>query len=210
MALTSTFNYKQFYKLSDPFGKQALRLRLSEDSKWLDFATAVKLANGELSHTERVIQLVGYSGQKPMSLLWSGFSPVCCISEQTIALLTEESLTGWATYPVEVYDRDGQKLPNYAGLAITGRGGQAKPEMSSLEVIQPPWKDSTIEVYRGFYFDPDAWDGADIFLVSGGTVVTDKVRKAFKKAKVNNVRFTNLTEVETNPYLHRKLVERGS
>ena len=58
-------------------------------------------------------------------------------------------------------------------------------------------------MYKGFYFDESQWDGSDIFLVGGHKVVTLPVQKAFKRAKVSNVRFTPLMEVEIDVYLDR-------
>ena len=53
-----------------------------------------------------------------------GEAMVCVRSEWLIridrALLEENGITGWSTYPIEVYDRKGNSLPDYHGFAITG------------------------------------------------------------------------------------------
>lgn len=53
--------------------------------------------------------------------------------------------------------------------------------------------------WRGLYFDPDTWDGSDIFMPGGRTgwvFVLDHVRDALEKAHVKNVAFQRLDEVE--------------
>jgi hypothetical protein len=61
------------------------------------------------------------------------------------------------------------------------------------------------QVYKGLFFYEEDWDGSDIFRVSnfGGTVVTGKVDKIFKQAKVTNVKLTPLPEVERDVLLDK-------
>jgi len=145
-------------------------------------------------------------GGSPDDFLWAGLTPLVCISQRVVDLLEENQFTGWSTYPVEVYDRHGEKLPGYHGLAITGSAG--REDLSRSQIITKPARTPTskpYDVYRGLYFDESKWDGSDIFCILGTStkVVTQSVQAAFVRAKVNNVRFERLTEVETSVAMHR-------
>ncbi len=61
------------------------------------------------------------------------------------------------------------------------------------------------DVYKGLYFYEEDWDGSDIFWVSsfGGTIVTEKVKKIFKQAKVTNVKLSPLPEIELQVLLDK-------
>ncbi len=107
------------------------------------------------------------------------------------------------TYPVEVYGRKGEPLPGYHGFAVTGSECRRDRSRSQILTKQAVPGGRPFQVYKGLYFYEEDWDDSDIFEVSscGGTVVTEKVYKIFKKAKVTNVRFTPLPEVEIRVFL---------
>jgi hypothetical protein len=121
-----------------------------------------------------------------------------CISRRLLALLEEHQFTGWSTYPVQVYDRKEEQLAGYFGFAVTGRAG--KRDLQRVQVlIKPNAVGVPVEMLKGLYFEDDFWDGSD-FCLMGTTstiIVTERVVKAFKRAKIRNVRFTPLPEDET-------------
>lgn len=54
-------------------------------------------------------------------------------------------------------------------------------------------------VWHGLYFDPATWGTAPTFLclrATGWIIVVEAVKRAFEKAKLKNVIFTPLDEVE--------------
>lgn len=115
------------------------------------------------------------------------------------------NITGWTTYPVEVYGRRGEPLPGYHGFTVTG--GECRRDRSRSQVItkQTVPGGKPFEVYKGLYFFEEDWDRSDIFIVRryGGIVVTEKVYKILKRAKVTNVKLTPLLEVERDVYLDK-------
>jgi hypothetical protein len=203
MDTTSTFDYRQFHQLGDPFARQALRLELAPDSKWMDPSKASDLAWGRLAATEEVLRLRGYMGGQPRDFLWSGFPPLVCVSQRVVSLLEENGFSGWSTYPVEVCDRRGLRLPDYGGFAVIGRGGRFIPALSKKVARSQP-RGTPYEVYVGKYFDPAAWDGSDIFRVQGSIVVIEKVAKKLKRSKVTNIRLTPIPEVEIPAVLYEE------
>ncbi len=197
----STFDYSQFYQMSDPFYKQALRLARHKDSKWLDGETAIKLANGEPVQVNQTILLSAQSGKRPLPILWTEFPPLMCISKRLVDLFNVNQVTGWSAYPVKVTDLDDKPLNNYVGFAVTGRAGQFNQDLSAIVRKEYSWG-SIEDVYMGFYFDSESWDGSDIFQVSGEIIVTRKVQQLLKRKKIINVKLTPLTEVETPTFLY--------
>lgn len=137
-------------------------------------------------------------GTQPTDVLWSNSVHPMFISARLMALLVEHQITGWATYPVELFDRKGQHLPGYHGFAITG--AMCERDRSRSQVIEKPPvvpNGQPYQVYRGLYFIESQWDGNDMFWVQhGGKVVTERVYRLFRKHKIVNARFTPLSEVE--------------
>jgi hypothetical protein len=51
----------------------------------------------------------------------------------------------------------------------------------------------------GLLFDPASWDGSDLFMPAGKNswkFVVQEVKEAFEKAKVRNIDFTPLDQME--------------
>jgi hypothetical protein len=57
----------------------------------------------------------------------------------------------------------------------------------------------TYPVRVGLYFEPSSWDGSDLFVSSSEVAwvfVTERIVRAFKRAKVTNAKFEPLDEFE--------------
>jgi len=191
-------NFKKFYELSDPMATRPLRLRTALESNWLSSRDARALARGRL-RLDSPLKLVASSGGQATDFLWSEFPPLVCISSRVVALLETNDCTGWSTYPVEVYDRQGKLLPDYHGFAITGPECQRDKNRSEIVEKPPPAPGGrSYRVYKGLYFDESCWDGSDFFWVVpfGGRIITEKVYRLFRKHKVRNIELTPLPDVE--------------
>ena len=137
----------------------------------------------------------GASGSIARDLVSTGLTPLLLISNRVVELLRD--FTGWTTYPVELYGKNGELIPGYNGLAVTGRCGPIDDGQSKRRICAPPvpqgrWS----RKWFGLYFDQDSWDGADIFVPEGTgiTVVVERVKEAMERALVTNVLFRPLTE----------------
>jgi hypothetical protein len=188
-------DYSQLFELEDPLANRPLRL--SPKSVWLHKNDANQLFYGRWQPPEPVL-FEGYMGGSIADFLWSGLTPLVCISERVVNLLLDNRFTGWATYPVEVYDRKGVHLPGYYGFAVKSYAGERDYERSEIVTKPPPTPAGKFyDVYKGIYFDESKWDGSEIFRVQHAIIiVTSRVQVAFKKAKVNNIRFTPAMESE--------------
>lgn len=193
----STSLYLELFEISDPLATQPLRLSPVEE--WVDSHKARLLFRGEWQPPEPVVLRADRGGQAT-DILWTTFPPLVCISRRLVELLQEHRFTGWSTYPVEVYGRRGEQLADYFGFAVTGRAGEHDLRRSQVVIKPPPVEGGQPwEVLKGIYFENDFWDGSD-FCLMGSTIsiiVTRRVVQAFKRAKIRNVEFTPLPEVET-------------
>jgi hypothetical protein len=133
----------------------------------------------------------------PADVIWTTNAFPFVVHKRVIDLLLDHRFTGWGTYPVELYGREGEPLPDYLGFAFTGRcgpidGGRSEKVMKPRPLVVGP-------VWIGVYFDEKTWDGSDFFTTSeqkGWTFVTEDVVKAFKKAGIKGVSFEKLSAME--------------
>jgi hypothetical protein len=207
MALMSTsaaLDFSRFYELYDPVASRPLRLSPEGYSDWLTTDQAIELFRGRL-RLDTPSRLGAYMGDQAMDFLWSGLIPLVCMLDRVVDILRTNNITGWSTYPVEVYGRKGELLFGYYGFAVTGSECRRDRSRSQVITKQAVPGGKPFEVYKGLYFYEEGWDGSDIFIVRkyGGTVVTDKVYKILRRAKVTNVKLIPLPEVERDVYLDK-------
>lgn len=204
MSTSTIIDFSRFYELHDPLSNRPLRITVRGYSDWVTSEYAWMLFRGQVS-PEQPIKLVGYMGGQVTDFLWSDLVNMVCVSDRVIETLGTNEVTGWTTYPVEVYGRKGEPLPGYHGFAVTG--GECRRDRSRSQIItkQAVPGGKPFEVYKGLYFYEEDWDGSDIFIIRryGGIVVTEKVYKILKPAKVTNVKLTPLPEVERDVYLDK-------
>lgn len=196
----SVANYKAFFWMSDPLASRPLRLD-PDDSVRKEMAWS--LSRGQLD-IDRPIHFVAVMGGQPAPLLWSRLTPLVCAHQRVVDVLTQHNFTGWSVYPVEVYGRKGESIPDYYGFAITGRGGEVDISRSQLVTKPAPTeRGRPYQVYLGMYFHPERWDGSDLFFVDGHRVVQEAVVKAFKRTKISNIQLVSLPDVELDAYFFR-------
>lgn len=196
----SVANYKAFSWMSDPLANRPLRLdtdgTVSGEMAW-------QLSLGDMI-PEQPLRLAAVMGGQPAPILWTRFPPLVCVHQRVVDVLTQRNFTGWSVYPVEVYGRKVEPIPDYYGFAITGRGGEVDISRSQLVTKPAPAeRGRPYQVYLGVYFHPEQWDGSDLFFVNGHRVVREAVVKAFKRAKIFNVQFMSLPDVEIDAYFYR-------
>lgn len=107
------------------------------------------------------------------------------ISKRVVILLEKNGIIGWKTYPIELFDKKGNRVDGYQGFSVIGRAG-------ILEGIEEWDKDRTSR--KRFLID--RWDGSDFFSFENTLhiITTQKVRDLFKKNKVDAVQFSPIEE----------------
>ena len=187
----------RLYEVVDPLATRPYRLRSRLAAEALpDREQLQLLAQGKSAITEP-IQFDAAQGREATDFLWTQLITPVCISESATRILMENKVSGWSTYPVEVFDQEGKLYPYYFGLAVTGAACEADYSRSAVVSKPPPTpRGRSYDVFRGLYFDEDQWDGSDMFWVGGVRVVVERVKEIFVRYNVRNVRFTPLAERE--------------
>lgn len=136
-------------------------------------------------------------GRKLCDFIWVSLVPI--IHQRVVDLLTLGGVTGWATYPVQVFDQQGEPAPGYHGLRITGRCQSMYLDAAHSRIVYEELPGGRFPYYQGLYIPIETWDRSDMFTSSDHktayVVVTEKVRVLFAKAKVTNVRLYPVSEV---------------
>lgn len=202
MSSSATLDFSRFYELFDPLASRPLRLSPEGLTNWLTKDQAIEVFHGRLE-LDIPLKLGAYMGGQATDFLWSGLIPLICISNRVVELLQMNCISGWGTYPVEVYGRKGEPLLGYHGFAVIGSECRRDRSRSQVITKQAVPSGKPYEVYKGLYFYEEDWDMSDFFIVRryGGTIVTEKVYKILKQAKVTNVQLIPLPEVERDVYL---------
>ena len=197
MASSKLLISETLFELSNPMAVEPFRLRsrLPGDAK-ADGVNVELLSRGK-SQLGKPIQFDAAQGLEAADFLWTQLVTPVCVSQRVVQILNENQVTGWSTYPVEVFDQVGKLHASYHGLAVTGAVCEADYSRSVVVTKPPPApRGRSYYVYKGLYFDEDQWDGSDMFWVGRVRVVVEKVKKVFEQNEVDNVRFTSLSERE--------------
>jgi hypothetical protein len=157
----------------------------------------LQLARGE-EQPAKPIAYLRDGGETPYDLIGTTDASLKLVSERVLGVLRKGNFGGWTTFPVRVLLKD-RELHGYAGLAVTGRSGPIDDRLSE-DVIQPPPVPGgqSGRALRGLCFEPESWDGSDVFTPAGytGIFVVEAVKDALERAGMTNVDFHRLSEIE--------------
>ncbi len=130
---------------------------------------------------------------RPSDIIHTTLVAPLLISDRVVSILKAGGFSGWRTYPIDLFGKDGIRIPNYQGLAVHGRCGPIDESRAvRLDKIYPA---GIRPAWYGLYFDPATWDGSDVFMTSsqkGWIFMVEAVKRAFEKAKLTNMKFTAL------------------
>jgi hypothetical protein len=165
---------------------------------------ALALTRAELHPANPITVGWAMGGAKPGELIWTTYATPVIVADSVVQLLRSHGFTGWSTYDVTVRGKQGQLVPGYSGLAITGRCG--KIDYSRTIVVPRIRPAGIFPTGKGLYFDPESWDGSDLFMPAenaGYKFMVEEVKEAFERAKIKNAEFTPLEQLEVE-MLHLK------
>ncbi len=187
------FDYKDFFVISPELIRGGVHLKLlSEiDDTW-------GILKNEISVTSP-LEFIVQSGTRLTDLLSTDTAVLDLVSDKLVILLEANRITGWATFPVSVRDKEGNMINGYRGLVITGKGGKQIHELSNKVwklPISP--KGQGREANMGLYFDPTKWDGSDMFTLDdlALTIVKASVKTILRDNKITNIRVKSISEIE--------------
>jgi hypothetical protein len=194
--------FDALFSLSDPLANRPYRGQVT----WHDETVALSRAECEPQGSLPVEWSMG-SGT-PGNVIWTVNAHPVFVHARVLELFEANGFTGWTSYPAEVVSKSGVAIPDYFLLGIIGRCGPVDLSRSRIVLLEYPggW----IPHFRGRYFDPDTWDGSDLFMHAPDSLgkvmlhrfVTDPVRRALRRAKIYNLDFERPTDsyVPTNNY----------
>jgi hypothetical protein len=190
-------DFADIFETGEAFLPGALRVSARVDSDIDKAAEMVRALYFSEYKPEAPIELCWSQGRKRFDLIGATFTEVVLLSQRTTDLLLSSNVTGWSTYPVRIFDKDGSVVDGYSGLSVLGRCGPQQPERTQHETrlgrLGAPYP-----VRKGFYFDEHSWDGSDIFCPAGSTfkLVTRRVKDLLESAKITNINFCALDQLE--------------
>lgn len=180
--------WSRFFSLSTTSAKRwFLGQELEEDLDVIDKA----IGRGMRGFTG-VVHVRIVSGTTPGDFLEVGF-PLLIVSSKVLEIW--QNYERFETYPVVIA---GNMSPvEYTGVAFLGRGGPFDPVRSKAVYCKSSnlGRKPAIMNMDGLYFDDSQWDGSDLFTVDDFPcipLVTERVVKVMKKAKVTNCRYIPL------------------
>jgi hypothetical protein len=178
-----------FYRISDPFVPRYIRATVSPsiEDDWRLLCGEIR---PELMHFRQ-----RFAGSQAGDFIWTtSVSPVA-VHERVLQAFEAAGITGWATYPVEVYTVKDDRLPGYHGLAITGRCGPLDRSMSTP--VDPVVSQFGFQRWRGLHWLAETWDGSDLFLPEQASfkICTARVAQLLKRMKARNIRLEPTSDV---------------
>jgi hypothetical protein len=178
--------------MSDPLSNSAFRGAVSKDAATYGEMEVAYRGEGRPSQAPLIHHSMGWM---LCDFIWVSLVPI--IHERVVDLLTLGGVTG-ASYPVQVFDREGRPAPGYHGLSITGRCKSIFVDPKRAEVIYQDLPGGRFPYYKGLHVTTESWDGSDIFTAADGKtghiVVTEKVRVLLARARVTNVELSPVSE----------------
>lgn len=136
------------------------------------------------------------SGKKMTDILDTGSVNLFLISDRLKVLLEKNHLSGWKTYPIKLYDKKNNEIPDYHGFSIIGHCTPIDYEKSEIIEKHMVPTGTIVKFYKGIQVDN--WDGTDFFFPDGSKAIfiTKKTADILNKNKITNMRLTDLANEE--------------
>jgi hypothetical protein len=185
----------KFYSFSDTFSETPVYLK----SKQINWDISLELIVGNYSNVNLPIVAKQTSGKKWTDILCPSIG-LYYVSNRFVNLLKENNITGWQTFPLSVFNKQGEKVEGYRGFSVTGKAG--KIDYSKSEIVDRQFvPDGPVcKYYKGLSFNESKWDNSDFFILEDTiqTIVTEKVYKIIIENKLTNFELINLVDYESS------------
>lgn len=181
------------------FGSKYLSISFRVESNE-DVDTDRKLIKANYEGINFPVTFKQVDGKKFTDILTAGVTSQFLISKRLEKILSENSITGWKTYPIFLIDKKGNKIDGYSGFSVTGISGRQtylnSPIIETRYVPEGP----IVRLYKGATIDLNKWDGSDFFFAEATfeIIVTKKVAELLKKSKITNLNLINVSESEVD------------
>lgn len=145
------------------------------------------------------VEFAHVEGDTVCDVVGTTYPALTIVSDKFVDVLLEHGFSGWTTFPVGVQQQDGTQLQGLSGLAVNGRCGPIDDSLSQRITLPPPVAGGrSAPGLLGLCFKPESWDGSALFVAEGSTsvFVTEPVKDALERARITNVAFHRLSDIE--------------
>lgn len=181
---------------SSTFKAHAIELDKTPDPSGKLLRDHDRLIYGDYSGITFPVAFAHVQGIKMRDILDTGWVSLYLISERLKCLLEENNLTGWKTFQIKLFKKNGVEILGYYGFSIIGRAGFFN--FNSSEIVHKSRTEHAPlrKYYKGLQITN--WDHSDFFLCQGSKFifVTSQVSDVLKKYKIDNVTLTNIFDIE--------------
>jgi hypothetical protein len=191
--------FSNFFVVEDPDFKKNYRGQIVKES---DSTLRLLRADYKTEHLD-IKHLEG--SNEPSSLFWNMVNEPFCVNHALVDTFREANITGWTVTPTTVLTKLGEKtLDNYFAVSVTGRTNVI--DYLKTDIVFKQFPGGQFPHFKGLYFDPESWDGTDIFMArpdiegqsSAFIYVTKKFVDIFNNNKVKNIGFVNFNDYITD------------
>ncbi len=164
----------------------------------------LKLIKGNYSDINFPIIFKQKYGSKLNDILDTGHAGFFLISDRMKSILEENRLTGWKTFPIQLYDKKGKEISGYQGFSVIGKCGPTRYD--NCEIIEKRLVPNgpLCKYYKGVSID--TWDGDDFVTPEGTyeTFISKRAADILMKNKISNMELKNLadSEIDIDDILH--------
>ena len=197
--MTHTDIFSNFFVVEDPDSTKNYRGQIVNDMD-----SNLKLLRAEYTPGHLTITHIAGSNE-PGSLFWNRVNESFCVNQALVNMFQEKGIKGLTFTPATVLTKSGGKtLDNYFAVSVAGRINAV--DYLKTDIVYKQFPGGQFPHFKGLYFDPESWDGSDIFMErpdnegkqSAFIYVTKKFVDAVIKCKVKNIGFVNFNDYLTD------------
>lgn len=203
----------KIYEFDSRYTRGEIEYEEVDDWDWPCSADTLARLGGEIKdklYVCRMLEMGSYEGitfplefrqkcgKRYYDILHIGCPTLFLVSDCFLEVLETNHFTGWKSYPVRLFEKNGTEVLGYNGFSVTGKAGEIDWEQCEIMQLPGPIDETVTYPYRrGTPIDMSQWDGSDIFMANNywGKFITEPVYKALKKAKITNIEFEKATEI---------------
>lgn len=167
----------------------------------------LNLIRGEFEGVALPVRFEVVYGSTYTDLIATRNSGLFLISDRIVQILSEEQLTGWSHFPIDLIDAADRPVTGFSGLSILGRSGPIDLTKSEIVYKSIVPGAPVAKYFKGKFIDIQEWDGSDFFLPAGyhGTFLSEKAATVLTQSDLSNLHIRNLADAEVPEFTARML-----
>ena len=211
-AAADIFDYSQFFSLQQT---SSAMTAMADVVGPLDRLAVDAIGRSETMPTEPIeIKFMRKGAEKrQLDIIPVAAVALYVFSNRFFEVLQKSGATGWSEYPVCLRSQQGTECPGYRGLAVHGRAGEIVDALSAPAFSLPLFPGCpAMPKLIGYNFEPETWDGQDVFFFTNTfmLVVTRRIADCISKEKFRGVEIKRIDlATRTDLAASQRLDEKG-